>query len=59
MQKDSIGKLELEHLVKDLDHKFINTPSRVLQKELDAACSALNQILTRKMKTSLPFARQI
>ncbi len=40
----------------DLENTFINTPSRVLLKELDAARSALNQILTRK--ASLLFARQ-
>ncbi len=51
-------QLELERLVKDLENTFINTPSRVLRKELDAARSALNQILTRKAESSLLFARQ-
>lgn len=49
-------QLDLERLVKHLENTFINTPSRVLRKELDAARSALNQILTRK--ASLLFARQ-
>uniref|UniRef100_A0A672P311 exodeoxyribonuclease III n=1 Tax=Sinocyclocheilus grahami TaxID=75366 RepID=A0A672P311_SINGR len=48
-------QLELERLVKDLQNKFINTPSCVLWKELDAARSALNQILNRKAETSLLF----
>lgn len=53
-----LEKLELEHLVKNLEFKCTNTFSCVLWKELDAARSALKQILTRKTETSLLFAWQ-
>lgn len=58
-KRDTIRKqLELKHLIQDLENKFKGSPSKHNLKNLEAARSAHNQLLTSKAEASVPFARQ-
>lgn len=58
-KKDTIRRqLELEHLIQDLENKFKGSQSKHNLKNLEAARSALNQLLTSKAEASILFARQ-
>ena len=58
-KRDTIRRqLELEQSIQDLENKFKGSPSKHNLKNLEAARSALNQLLTSKAEASVLFARQ-
>ena len=58
-KRDTIRKqLELEQSIQDLENKFKGSPSKHNLKNLEAARSAVNQLLTSKAEASVLFARQ-
>ena len=58
-KRDTIRKqLDLERSIQDLEKKFKASPSKHALKNLEAARSALNQLLTSKAETSILFAKQ-
>lgn len=50
-------QLSLENTIQQLEVQFKGAPSRILFKKLEAACSALNQLLTRKAESAIFFAK--
>ena len=58
-KRETIRKqVELEHSIQDLKNKFKGSTSKHNLKKLEAARSALNQLLTSKAEASILFARQ-
>ncbi|XDV28526.1 hypothetical protein PO909_031812 [Leuciscus waleckii] len=57
-RKDALKKqLDLEKTIATLEAQFKKSYSNSLAKQLDAARSALNQLLTRKAETTIFFAK--
>lgn len=56
-EKGGSQDMELEKNVADLETQFKQTSSSHLAKRLEAARSALNQLLTRKAETQIFFAK--
>uniref|UniRef100_A0A3B5MBM6 exodeoxyribonuclease III n=1 Tax=Xiphophorus couchianus TaxID=32473 RepID=A0A3B5MBM6_9TELE len=50
-------QLHLERTIQQTELQFKNTPSRALSKKLEAARSALNQLLTKQAESSIFFAK--
>uniref|UniRef100_A0A3Q2ZLT7 exodeoxyribonuclease III n=1 Tax=Kryptolebias marmoratus TaxID=37003 RepID=A0A3Q2ZLT7_KRYMA len=50
-------QLHLERIVQETELQFKNTPSRALSKKLEAARSALNQLLTKQAEATIFFAK--
>uniref|UniRef100_A0A3B5Q8L8 exodeoxyribonuclease III n=1 Tax=Xiphophorus maculatus TaxID=8083 RepID=A0A3B5Q8L8_XIPMA len=50
-------QLHLERKIQQTELQFKNTPSRALSKKLEAARSALNQLLTKQAESSIFFAK--
>ena len=50
--------MDLEKIIYNLETQFKLSRSSALAKQLDAARSALNQLLTRKAETQLFFANR-
>lgn len=50
-------QLDLENLIQQLEVQFKSTPSTTLFKRMEAARSALNQLLTKKAESTIFFAK--
>lgn len=50
-------QLELEEALRDIETQFKRTPNRHLAKKVEAARSALNQILTQKAEAQIFYAK--
>lgn len=56
-KKAAIKRIDLENTIQQLEQQFKTTSTNTLSKKLEAACSALNQLLTSKAESQIFFAR--
>lgn len=57
-RKDGLKRqMDLEKAIHNLEAQFKKSYSSSLAKQLDAACSALNQLLTKKAEAQIFFAK--